>query len=282
MNNKLPHSSVTFDGDAFHIGGERLRTLVISGCASDDWKKMQASSIDEYRSTHVDGNIDSSIMAYYRLFRGFAISSVEIDRPVVLDVGCGISPGIPPYASGLESRWNYVGLDPIEENLSRNYPFICSRIEDAAREISKSPLKFDMFLFCTSLDHFEDIGSCATSVKALSSDGAVCVFWVGLHDPDLVAAPEGGFVFSKLMRMNPFSAFMAYFAYGLIRLPGLIRRMYKRKRDLALGHRLDNLHFWYFTKNSINEVFSEFGDVEETLFIPNTNYVFVRVRVKNG
>jgi hypothetical protein len=155
-------------------------------------------------------------------------------------------------------------------------------MEDAALSAVKGSLAFDMFLFCTSLDHIEDLDACAAAVKSVAAAGATCVFWVGLHDPDIVAAPEGGFVFRNLIRLHPLVSLIAYFGYGILRFPGLVWRMAWRKRDLREGRRLDNLHFWYFTRNTISDVFKKFGETEEILLIPHSNHIFVRVKISHG
>jgi len=272
-------SVVECSPQSFAVGGKIGSCLLIEPKkSSKKWGEIQNNSMEDYEKTHGKENIDPSIYAYYRLFRGYAAASAHKALSRVLDVGCGISIDFPVYARNMSRHWDYCGLDPFQINLERKYPFLCSTLEAAAENLDFTD-KFDLFLFCTSLDHFENTKECAEAVRSLAAPEARCVFWVGLHDPDLVAAPEGGAVFRRLFRSHPAFAPLMYFGYGILRFPKTVYNMWRRRRMLASGKPLDNLHFWYFTRDNIEGHLRSFGEIEDVLYIPGCNYVFATCKV---
>lgn len=258
----------------FVVTGREYETLIVPQLdISLKWQELQNNSLSEYQKTHVEEIIDPGIHAYYRLFRGYAAAASPKERARVLDIGCGISQELPIYARNMKAHWEYFGLDPFQVNLKRNYPFLCGTLEATSERLQFSE-RFDLFLFCTSLDHFENLQDCAKAVQKLAAPGARCVFWLGLHDPELVAAPEGAAVFRRAFRTHPLFAIPIYLGYGLLRFPKTVYNMWRRRRMLKRAEPLDDLHFWYFVKNEFESCLQNFGIVEDVISIPGTNYIF--------
>jgi hypothetical protein len=122
-------------------------------------------------------------------------------------------------------HWRCYGLGPSHNDLEPNFPFLCSTLEAAAEPFDFKE-KFDLFLFCTSLDHFESIEQCADAVRSLATPDARCVFSIGLHDQNLVAAPECGAVFRRLFRSHPTLFLPMYFGYGTLRFRRTVYNMW--------------------------------------------------------
>lgn len=262
--------------------GQHLRRLVLHGAIPDtNWVAKQQASMTEY----VDGTraIPPDTLTLYRLFDAYLATAMigRTDRRV-LDVGCGIGRGWPPYAVtiGLTRKFTgnvYVGLDPIERDIDeREYPFICGRIEDLPDALED---RFDTFVFATSLDHFEDLERVANAVRRLATPDARCHFWVGLHDVPSVSEQSGARAYRRLFAsLGP-----AGFFLRLCRLVVSAGRDYFRSivrtRRLARGLPLDMLHFHYFTQANVASHLARFGTLEQTLRVPGTNSLFATVRV---
>jgi hypothetical protein len=172
----------------------------------------------------------------------------------------------------------YVGLDPIKHRPeARDYPFLCGRLEDV-RGALIAP--FDIFLFATSLDHFQDISIAAQTIRNLARPGALAIFWVGLHDQTFVSEQLG----SKLLRGLYSSLHPLRFFKQLLNIQAKFLANYlfflRRREKIQLNIPLDKLHFHYFTQKTLEEALLLFGTVEHQIHIPGTNSVFVCVRVR--
>jgi hypothetical protein len=171
-----------------------------------------------------------------------------------------------------------VGLDPIDENLStRDYPFICGRIEDLPPVLEG---EFDLFLLATSLDHLEDTARAADAVRKLSAPRALGIFWFGLHDPAVVAEELGRKWFGRLYSsLNP----LAFLARAAIVVAVMARRypdMVQRARQLRRGVPLDRFHFSYFTRSNVRSHLEHFGEVRDLTHIAGTNSSFATVDIR--
>ncbi|MEW5942676.1 MAG: hypothetical protein AB1710_02340 [Pseudomonadota bacterium] len=244
------------------------------------WVSLQDASIEEYLNQ--DSMIPAEIQTLYELFDGFIASVLSGKRKQrILDVGCGIRSNWPPYVRSLQigqaaTSNVYVGLDPLKHNMSgRQYPFIAGRLEDLPGTLNA---RFDAFLFSTSLDHFQDIRQCAAVISSLANPGAVSIFWIGLHDPAIVAEQVGAHVFRKIFAsLHPVRFLWRYLEAGF-RVPVTYIRLLARRSKLLTGKPLDNLHFHYFTERNLRPALELFGEVERYLQVPGTNSVFVCVR----
>lgn len=273
-------TTVSLRGGAFvDAKGRSSRTLMLAPAeASAEWQAKQSHAVDEYRVTQEQGEVTEEVAQLYRLFRVYLLAALgNVQAPLVLDVGCGMSRRVPPYAEGLPG---YVGLDPLDASPERDYPFVCGRLEDLADQ-GHCRGQFDLFVFCTSLDHIENLDAAATAVRTLARPGARAVFWVGLHDTSLVASTVGAAVFRRAVGARPsFVSYAMLAGYALLRAPRTLWRLAQRERRLATGQPLDDLHFSYFTRATLPAALGKFGVVEEVLAIPGSTSVFARCIVE--
>lgn len=73
-----------------------------------------------------------------------------------------------------------VGLDPMSHNLDeRDCTFVASRLKDLHGTLTD---RFDVLLFSTSMDRFQDLALKARTVRSLACPCALAIFWLGLHD----------------------------------------------------------------------------------------------------
>lgn len=252
------------------------------GSGSAEWDRRQSIALPGYER-ELDA-VPAETQRLYDLFSWYiARALLDRDHCRILDVGCGIGSRLPPYVRPLEAVFAsrgvcYVGLDPVEQNVTgRDYLFICGRIEDVPSVLED---RFDLFLFSTSLDHIEDTASAAAAVRKLSEERALGVFWLGLHDPAIVAEEIGrrwfGRLYSSLAPLTFLWRAALIVALMLRRYPDMVRRA----RNLERGAPLDNLHFAYFTRSSVRSHLERFGEVRDLTHIPGTNSVFATVEIR--
>lgn len=277
-----PGDAVVLSGAAFRLNNDECSTLVLQDGGDSEWRAKQELSLDSYAIQHVNRDIDPATYAVYRLFGDYINSAAyrsRAERPLILDVGCGIFPKLSPALERLDERCEYVGLDPLARNLERSYPFVCGRLEDLALLTGFRP-RFDVFVFGTSLDHLADLPSAAAAVRRLAAPGAMLVCWNGLTEPEKIISGNGVAVFRQLLRYRFLPvALCAYAGYGLVRLPRLLRQLRIRGDKLAKGAALDH-HFRWFTEANTPAYLATFGEVIDFVVLPNTNHSFATVRIR--
>lgn len=279
----IPSDTIVLSEGLFRVNDKGCSTLVLQEGGDSDWWARQNLSLESYAAQHVAREIDLANLAAYRMFGAYinvAAYKTRQGRPLVLDVGCGIFPRLSPALEQLDDRCQYVGLDPLPHNMERSYPFVCGRLEDLASLSGFAP-RFDLFVFGTSLDHFEELGAAAAAVRRLAAPGALLVCWNGLQEPEKVVCGNGVAVFQALVGYRSLLAAMcAYAGYGLIRLPRLLTRMRVRRDKIAKSEVMDH-HFRWFTEANTADYLSGFGDVIDMVVLPNTNHSFATVRIKS-
>jgi SAM-dependent methyltransferase len=249
-----------------------------------EWHNRQAQALPGY--VHELGAVPHETQRLYELFsRYIAFALLEMRCSAILDVGCGIGKRLPPYVRPLgqtlaSNRIIYVGLDPLGQNLNgREYPFVCGRIEDLPLVLEA---QFDLFIFATSLDHIEDTSRAAAAVRKLAAPRALAVFWVGLHDPQLVAEELGskwlGRLYSSLNPLLFLYRVALVVAVMVRRYPDMVRRAWRLRGGLPL----DNLHFSYFTRSNVHHHLRHFGEVRDFTHVPGTNSAFATVEIRGG
>lgn len=263
--------------------GQLLRHLELTPASEPEkaWIERQDASVDEYLD-HTEA-VPAEIESLYDLFDCF-ISACLTDRreQKVLDVGCGIRSDWPHYVRSLRKGMSvtgnvYVGLDPMSHNLDkRDYPFVAGRLEDLPGTLAHP---FDVFLFSTSLDHFQDLSFTAQTVRSLARPGALAIFWVGLHDQTLVAEQVGAKIFHKMFGSLHPQRFIPRFLETLVKILVSYFWLLRRRCDMRSGVPLDKLHFHYFTQETLSKTLLMFGTVERYIHILGTNSVFVCVRM---
>ncbi len=267
------------------LGPDGKKTPVIQvaevGSRSADWDRRQSLALPGY--LHEIDAVHPETQQLYGLFSQYIAFALLKGRGTkILDVGCGIGVRLPPYVRPLEPVLvslgiQYVGLDPMNQNLNgRDYPFVCGRIEDLPSILET---KFDVFLFATSLDHIEDTARAAGAVRKLSTERALGVFWVGLHDPEIVAEELGRKWFGRLYAsLNPLLFLLRaalVIAVMARRYPDMVRRRWQLRR----GAPLDKLHFAYFTRSNVRFYLQHFGEVLDFSHVPGTNSAFATVEI---
>jgi SAM-dependent methyltransferase len=266
-----------------HDDGSIQTYLDLSQSAvSNEWVQKQEASIEEYKSHQSEAPKEVELL--YQLFDGYIASEISGQKnQTILDVGCGISREYPLYASSIENSQStigniYVGLDPLLIDVKeRKYLFIAGRLEDLSRVMLS---QFDVFIFSTSLDHFEDIDDVCKSIFPVAKKGARLIFWVGLHDPGIVSQSIGTKLFRNLYgSINPIRFSMLLLKTNILLLFNYLQ-MLKRRIFLSKNLKLDNLHFHYFTEGSIVSVLSRFGAVKRVISIPGTNSIFATVTIQ--
>jgi SAM-dependent methyltransferase len=252
-------------------------TLRLTAGGGEDWRGRNEASLEEYREHHQAGAYPPEILEVMAMFEGFVAKWAGIwGAESVVDLGCGIGTAPPPYVRTIGRKLRYVGLDPLEENLERDYPFICGRLEDLAGQSMDK--KFDMAMFTTSLDHFENAKN-ALSLAAGTTDGGRAIIWSGVHDSPLIARHNLSAWIDDLCRKN--STFLkrtaAFWLYAALTWPRVARALSVRERKLAAGKPLDPLHFHYFTENQLKTLLEDAGTVHEFTRCPGSNAVFAAV-----
>ncbi|MEN6624111.1 MAG: methyltransferase domain-containing protein [Smithella sp.] len=271
MDEKLKYQkiiSVDKNGLIFD-DGTTAKAIVISPDGKDvQWEFMQNASIEEYK-VHHEVKYPPDVMTILKHFTGFLSRYL---KGTVLDVGCGISPTLPLYAKGLNIT--YIGLDPFPVNNVREYPFICSKIEDILFCLEK-PV-FDGAIFATSLDHIRDIHAAGAALKKICKPGAKIVFWIGLHDPKIVGKTIAtGFFEDVLTPLSFFRCYTKMLRCSFFTFPKLFFSLKKRELNLNKGLPLDELHFHYFTRMTARAALNgHFGKIIEELEVPGTNSIF--------
>ena len=270
------------------LGASTFRTLKFSNSNYDqNWFKRQKLSLKEYEITQVESKIDDLTESTYVLFSDFLASTIFLtgrERVNLLDVGCGIRESLPPYVDNVSEKVNYFGLDPLENNLERDYVFLCGDLSNLSK-IESLQNSFDVIVFATSLDHISDLEESVKAVNRLAAPGAVLVSWSGVHDPEITAEHNGILVFRELIKSDPLSAILKWFGYFIFRFPRLLYRSLITRRKIERGVPLDQLHEHYFTETSLRETMSCFGEVISSIRVPGSNFIFDRVligeKVKN-
>ena len=248
--------------------------------AGDEWRQVNDASIDEYLAHHGAEQYPDVVKTHMALFAGFVAKHLlAVGGRTVLDVGCGVGTQYPLYVRDLAGAINYIGLDPIKINLERDYPFVCGRLEDLAKQGLSRPA--DVVLFATSLDHFENVQTALALAGRLAGTGRV-LLWVGLHDSPAVSSVVGAKVFARLCEItrSPVLRLAGLLAYALLHGSRLFFRLNQRERTLARGGRLDKFHFHYFVRDTLLQILGQSGAVEELVVLPGSNSCFVALRVQ--
>jgi SAM-dependent methyltransferase len=253
-------------GTALPVDGRNVYASVRHSLLSEEWERKQQDSVERYLDEHYNENADIP-----HIFGGFIATTLRPDD-IVFDVGCGLSKSLPLYVSELSAR-GYVGLEPLQTPVDRDYLCIVGAV---AEHLPIQDASFDAILLATSLDHIERVDEALGELKRILSSQGRLYFWVGLHEPEVQARAKtfhpifyGARGWKRLLRIGAAYAEYAYFMW----------RMAKRKRALAKGVPLDDIHFRYYTRASLLAELDRNGlDVHRTLMVPGSNSFMVEAR----
>lgn len=270
----MPEAVTELDISGLIASGGMLR---LESAGGEAWRRANEASLAEYRDHHGAGNYPPLMLETFAMLEGFIGKWAKIwGADTLVDVGCGIGRDLPPYVRNLADAVTYVGLDPLDENPERAYPFICGRLEDlGARPLDE---KFGLALFATSLDHFEDARN-ALSLAARIADGGRAVILCGVHDSPLTARKDVSTRIEQICRIHRsfLSRTTAFLAFGLLTLPRLALALARREARLRAGRPLDTLHVSYFTEESLRALLNGAGTVHEFVSCPGTNGILAAV-----
>lgn len=233
---------------------------------TDDWREKQEEAASHYESE--DYNRDETVPL---LFGGFMAPTID-RQEVVLDIGCGIQPGLPAYVRELRLE-NYIGIEPFPKPVRREFPCLVGAM---AESIPLNDASVGAVILATSIDHIEDIDAAVSEMlRVLTATGRLYL-WVGLYEPRSIARSKtfyniafGGSLFRRFARSVLIPA-----EYGW-----LLLRMADRQRRLNRGIPIDNFHCRYFTESRLREALSSWGLVAaRELVIPGTTSMFVEAR----
>ena len=243
--------------------------------------EKQDASIDQYMETHLLGKHSDEIIFLMNEFQAFISLNIigNLEHKFVLDVGCGISKTYPIYFNKLKNIGflSYVGLDPFDVNKTdREYLFINGKFEGLNRYLDH---KFDYLIFSTSLDHFENLEDVKDEIRKVLKPNGIVFFWIGLHDCDLVAR-QSIYKFFEHFKILNFKDLII----KMIKTPLYLFLLYKamRKRSYKLNNKipLDDLHFHYFTRSSIDKYIKSLGgSVVDTKIVPFSNSIMYAVAI---
>jgi SAM-dependent methyltransferase len=259
-------------------GGSYRRIATGRKIEGSEWDLKQEKALGEYEETHNKGNYEDLTVSLFKFFKLYISYYCHQSKspPRVLDIGCGIYRNIPPYIAELSEKITYVGLDPIITDYARDYLFINAKLEECAGLIGNDA--FNVFVFCTSLDHFESIENVSSVVKSLSKKNSYILFFVGLHDTKYVAPDIGAKAYARIFSNMNAGHFALHWARTMVSLPVTYSLMMMRNRKLKRDVPLDEFHFHYFTEDRIRRIAASFGDLIDITFVPHTNALFLAVR----
>lgn len=270
------------DGNVFiNKNGEFSNYIVTELIVDETQLEKQENSLEEYNETHEKEQHSPIIKHLMNEFQSLIALHTIMNNinGTILDVGCGISKKYPLYFDKLKnSTLTYIGLDPFEVNQrEREYMFINGKFEGLHKYLE---IKFDYLLFSTSLDHFENLDAVRNEIQKVLKPQGLVFFWVGLHDGNIVARQSLAHSFKNFNILNKLEVIKT-----IIKIPLQILRTYlsilKREDKLKQNIPLDNLHFHYFTKSSLDDYMNSLGELIDKKHIPLTNSIMYVIRPNN-
>lgn len=236
---------------------------------STEWAKQQNESVERYQDNSYQADETLGV-----LFGGFI--AVTLDRgKVVLDIGCGLHPTEPHYVKHLKLS-GYLGIEPLTAPVERNYPCLSGVI---AEDLPMKNATAGAAIFSTSLDHIEDPVSAISEVLRVLEPGSPLYFWLGVHDPHLLAeAKTFGVVHNHSKGMRKIARVMAAPLEHL----HLMRKMRSQAHKLANGIRLDHAHARYHTLATIDSELASYGlKIVRRVLVPGSASLFVEAEAIN-
>lgn len=270
--------------DGFFVSNDGKARVIntITEFSSNLWLEKQKTSVEEYKITHTESGIDFKTKDIYKLFNAWINNFIFLtygDSPInVLDVGCGIWKDIPPYIKETKKSITFVGLDPEIINPPREFLFINGMIEDLHKYLHET-VKFDVFLFSTSLDHIENIEYCADSLRKVAAQPSYCIFFLGLHDVKFVAEKKGADIFGYVCQDSEIGKMFVRSVKCAIQCMLYFKIMIMRNKKMRKKIPLDNKHFHYFTLENVCDYMNNFGEIVDRLIIPGSNVIFITVKM---
>ena len=228
-----------------------------------NWEQQQAESVLRYMdsSYEADGTLGE-------LFGAFIAVSVDRSGPVI-DIGCGLHPLLPHYVKHLDLP-KFIGIEPLTTVVERDYECL---VGATAENIPLSDNFANAALFATSLDHIEDPVRAINEVKRVLKPEGRLYFWLGVHDPYILAeAKTFGVVHNHSRGLRKFLRI----ALAPFEHLHLVMAMKRRERDLRDGRSLDSAHLRYHTMATIDKEMESYGlRIVRRILVPGSASAFV-------
>lgn len=234
--------------------------------SSAEWIRQQSESVKRYQDSTYEEDETLGV-----LFGGFAAAT--LDRTgVVLDIGCGLHSDQPHYVKhlGLEK---YIGIEPLTAPVERRYACLSGVI---AEDLPLRDASAVAAMFATSLDHIEDPHTAiAEALRALKT-GSPLYFWLGVHDPHLLAeAKTFGVVHNHSSGLRKLARVVGAPFEHL----HLMNKMHAQARKLEAGIPLDDAHARYHTAAGIDREMASYGlQLVRRVLVPGSTSLFVEAR----
>jgi SAM-dependent methyltransferase len=230
-----------------------------------DWQDRQEASVSRYASDAYDA---WEIPA--RMFGQFIAATLTDRTGVVLDIGCGIKPTLPPVVSEL-GLTRYIGLEPLDVPVEREYQCLIA----SAESIPLEDASIDAVICSSSLDHIPDEDAAISEIKRVLKPGSPIYVWHGIYDPDTLIRTT---TFESAFRHGPLLAPPLAAAHAAL----TIRRVAKRKRSLERGRRIDPYHERWYTRDGLRNAFTRWGfDIVRELEPPGFSSMFFEARASD-
>lgn len=238
--------------------------------SSEEWAKQQAESVERYQDSSYEEDETLGV-----LFGGFI--GTTLDRSgVALDIGCGLHSVLPHYVKHLALE-KYVGIEPLTAPVDRSYICLSGVV---AEDIPLHDGCASAAIFATSLDHIEEPKAAIGEVLRVLKPSAPLYFWLGVHDPYLLAeAKTFGVVHNQSTGLRKLLRIIA----APIEHLHLIRKMKTQARKLATGIPLDTAHARYHTVATVDAELASYGlEIVRRVLVPGSTSMFVEARALEG
>jgi SAM-dependent methyltransferase len=248
--------------DAYEKHGNAL-FFKPEGDFSETWLRQQAESIDRYEdeSYEADGTLGE-------LFGGFIATSLDRNG-LVLDIGCGLHPILPHYVKNLGLK-QFLGIEPLPVLVERDFACLTGV---AAEKIPLQSNCANAAIFSTSLDHIEDANAAIAEVLRVLKPGAPLYFWLGVHDPHILAESK---TFGVVHTHSHGFRKLARIALAPFEHLYLVWQMRKRQHDLETGTPLDSAHVRYHTLATVDSEMAGYGlKIVRRVVVPGSASAFV-------
>ena len=250
------------------------RICIPPATEDDEWREMNEASIQEYEAHH-QGAYPESTTVIQKLFAGFVARHFAV-----------------PYSTSAvawDQRFPYtpgISLISAISGLTRSIGRVIVSIRSSARASRMSYRRLprldstDSYMPPRSIT-YEIPPARAASLARLGRQAGRAVFWIGLHDPGLVAREIGATALEKIVTPVAWeTSIYKSLRWQMLSFPRLLLGLRRRQRSLELGKPLDDLHFHHFTEGLARRILLDnFGAIVDELPVPGTNSRFYCVQL---
>lgn len=231
--------------------------------ATSSWERQQAESVDRYQEESYEA--DETLGVLFGDFIGATVSR----QGLVLDIGCGLHSQFPHYVKQLPIE-HFLGIEPLRNPVDRVFPCLTGVIAEQIPLIDDCA---NAALFATSLDHIADAKTAISEVLRVLKRGAPLYFWLGVHDPHLLAESKSfGVVHNHSSGLRRIARIIG----APIEHLHLMNRMKMQASRLSSGVPLDKAHARYHTAATIDQEMASYGlEIVRRVLVPGSASLFV-------